>query len=112
MNVSFEGIGYLAVTLPNASVQVGKVCKVSPAGKVVNCDKGDAFCGVVEATEKYVAAVQIEGFAEVTVTGEIPVCGYVKLSADGEGGVQMDTAGKEYLVVAVEPKKSMITLKM
>ena len=44
------------------------------------------------------AAVQVGGFAEVKATGEIGL-GWVKLSADGNGGIKKDTAGREYLVV-------------
>ncbi len=112
MNVSYEGIGYLAVTLPNSSGEAGKLCKVSQSGMVVSCSTGDAFCGMVEAVDNNVAAMQIQGFVRVSVTGEIPLCGYMKLSSDGKGGVQVDNAGKEYLVVAAEPKKSAIILKL
>lgn len=100
MNVSFEEIDRLAVTFGQEGCVAGQVCRVSGNGKVAPCADGDRFCGVVEHVRGSHAAVQVAGFAEVTVTGAVAV-GYVSLCADGSGGVKSG-AGREYLVVSVD----------
>ena len=110
MNVSFEEIGRLAVTFAHEDCQGGQVCKVSANGKVIPCADGDKFCGVVEHVRGGHAAVQVEGFAEVRVTGAVSM-GYVHLCADGIGGVK-DGAGREYLVVGVDEHAKTAIIKL
>ena len=112
MSVSYEGIGYLAVTFPKVTATVGKVCKLNLLGRVEECENGDKFCGVVQDVDDATAAVQLEGFVEVGFTGNTPARGYTKLSCDGNGGVKVDTAGKEYLVVRLNSAKSKIIMKL
>ena len=112
MNVSYEGIGYLAVTLPAGNCTEGHLCKLNPQGQCVACAEGDPFCGLVEAVDGENAAVQIEGFAEVRYTGDMPPKGYLKLSSNGKGGVKVDAAGKEYLAVAVDGSAATVTIKL
>ena len=69
MNVSFEEIGRMAVTFAQDGCQGGQVCKVSANGTVAPCAAGDKFCGIVEGVRSGFAAVQVEGFAEVAVSG-------------------------------------------
>ena len=112
MNVSYEGIGCQTVTVPTGNCVAGQVCKIGVLGKAEKCSDGEAFCGVVVSAEKLNAAVQIEGFVEVSYTGSIPARGYTKLSCNGAGGVKVDTAGKEYLVVAVDHVAAKVTIKL
>ena len=112
MNVSYEGVGYLAVTFPAGSCVAGQVCKLGVLGLSEKCNEGDAFCGVVDAVENFRAAVQIEGFAEVSYTGTAPTRGYEKLSSNGKGGVKVDSNGKEYLVAELDTDNSTITIKL
>ena len=98
--VSFEDIGGVVATF---AVQEGmseacQVVKITGNGQVGPCGAGEAFCGMALAGTNQFAAVQVGGFAEVKATGEIGL-GWVKLSADGNGGIKKDTAGREYLVV-------------
>ena len=110
MNVSFEEIGRLAVTFGQEGCQGGQVCKVSGSGKVAPCADGDKFCGIVEHVRGDHAAVQVAGFAEVSVTGTVSV-GYVNLCADGQGGVKAG-AGREYLVVSVDANTKTAMIKL
>ena len=98
--VSFEDIGGVVATF---AAQEGmsdacQVVKITGNGQVGPCAAGEAFCGMALAGTNQFAAVQVGGFAEVKATGEISL-GWVKLSADGNGGIKKDTAGREYLVV-------------
>ena len=108
MNVSFEEIGRLAVTFAHTGCESGQVCKLSSDGKAVPCGAGDKFCGIVESTRGGFAAVQVEGFATVSVSGAVDV-GYVSLCADGNGGVKAGS-GREYLVVSVNADTAVIKL--
>ena len=108
MNVSFEEIGRMAVTFAQEGCQSGQVCKVGGNGKVVPCAAGDKFCGIVESIRGGFAAVQLEGFATVTVSGSVNA-GYVNLCADGNGGIKAGS-GREYLVVSVNGNTAVIKL--
>ena len=111
MNVSFEEIGRLAVTFGQEGCVAGQVCKVGGNGKVAPCAEGDKLCGVVEHVRGNHAAVQVAGFAEVKVAGAVPA-GYVNLCADGNGGVKVDSAGKEYLVAEVDATAKTCIIKL
>ena len=110
MNVSFEEIGRLAVTFAQSGCESGQVCKVSGSGTVAPCAAGEKFCGVVEGVRGDYAAVQMEGFLEVAVSGAVNV-GYVNLCADGAGGVKSGT-GREYLVVSVDAAAKTAIIKL
>ena len=90
----------MAVTFAQDGCESGQVCKVSESGTVASCAAGEKFCGIVEHIRGNHAAVQVAGFAEVSITGAVSV-GYVNLCADGQGGVKAGS-GKEYLVVSVD----------
>lgn len=103
MKVSYEGIGEIVATFQaGAEVGTGQVVKMGGNGKVEGCNVGDRFCGVALAPVEGYAAVQVAGFAPVKYTGDKPAVGYVKLAADGQGGVKADENGGELLVVAVD----------
>lgn len=102
MNVSFEEIGHLSATFADAGVKTGQVCKLSDNGTVAPCAAGEKFCGVIEGVRGGWAGVQMKGFVEVSWSGSAIGTGYVNLSADGEGGVKKDAAGREILVVSVD----------
>ena len=110
MNVSFEEIGRLAVTFGQEGCQGGQVCKVSGNGAVAPCADGDKFCGIVEHVRGNHAAVQVAGFAEVSIAGAVSL-GYVNLCADGSGGVKTG-AGREYLVVSVDEHAQTCVIKL
>ena len=112
MNISFEEIGHLSVTLPAGSCQAGRICKVDASGKAAACVSKEAFCGVAEAVRGDTAAVQIHGFVTQTYSGSVPVLGWCGLSANGTGGVQSDGAAKPYLVVRVDTGKKTVTFEL
>lgn len=113
MKVSYEGIGEMAATFQaGTGVAAGQVVKMSGSGMVDGCNVGDRFCGVALAPVDGYAAVQVGGFAKVKYTGTAPAVGFVKLSADGQGGVQVDEAGGELLVVAVDESAGTVVVRL
>ncbi len=113
MNISFEGIGHISVTFPaGASCAAGKVGKLDSDGKIAACAAGDKFCGMVEAVSGSYAGVQLHGFVTAAYTGTAPTVGYAALSANGTGGVKVDTNGKSYLVVEVNTTASTVTFEL
>lgn len=102
MHISFDGIGHMSVTFPAGNCVEGALCKLDAQGNACACAAGDKFCGVAEVVSGGMAGVQIHGFATVSYTGSAPTVGYCGLSADGNGGVKADAAGKNYLVAAVD----------
>ena len=101
--VSFEDIGGVVATFvaQEGMNEACQVVKITGVGQVGPCSAGEIFCGVALAGTDQFAAVQVGGFAEIKAAGEIGL-GWVKLSADGNGGIKEDTAGREYLVVSCD----------
>lgn len=113
MNISYEQIGHLSVTFPADGCKEGAVCKINSAGKAAACSAGDGFIGVAESVNGTQAGVQIAGFAKIAYSGSsTPTPGYVKLSADGSGGVKVDTAGVGYWVVRVDSTAKTLIVKL
>lgn len=92
---SFEDIGSVVATFAaDAGVTGGQVVKLTGNGAVGPCSGGDKFCGVALEPRRGGAAVQVKGFAEVSVTGELAV-GWAVLTADGTGGVKAAPSGAD-----------------
>lgn len=100
--ISFDDIGNVMATFyADQGVEDGQVVKVTANGTVGPCEQGDAFCGVAGQVRKGAVAVQVGGFMQVNITGQVGL-GHVKLAADGKGGVQAAEDGVQALVVQVE----------
>ena len=112
MKHSYEGIGHLAVTFPLFNTKPGHVCKLTLNGDAIECNNGDKFFGVTEAADHMMAAVQVEGFATVNYSGTKPDVGFAKLVGDGNGGVTVNSNGREYLVVAVDTEEMTAVIKL
>ena len=113
MKVSFEGIGegIATVHFDGAGKAVGgKPVKMSGNGTVSPCEDGERFFGIALAGDEDYAAVQLEGFAELSFSGVAPSVGYVKLAADGNGGVKVSESGGELLVVEVDATDKLLGL--
>ena len=101
--VSFEDIGGVVATFAaqEGMSQEAQMVKMTANGEVGPCADGDAFCGLALSGADSIVGVQMKGFAQVKTTGEVGL-GWVKLAADGNGGVKAATAGREYLVVSYD----------
>lgn len=96
--ISFDGIGQVIATFEAGDVKGGQVVKITGNGQAGACAAGDSFCGVALEGRGGFAGVQVKGFAEVAAAEAVDL-GWVKLEADGAGGVQPSESGREYLVV-------------
>ncbi len=112
MSISYEGIGYLAVNMPELDSVEGHVCAINTEGAAVPCNSGDLFFGVVEAVRNYMACVQVEGFVKLPYSGSEPTAGLIKLAADGNGGVAVNSNGRMHLVVSVDPDNQTLVMKL
>lgn len=99
---SFEDIGAVVATFAaDAGVKGGQMVKLTGNGAVGPCSTGERFCGVAMEPRQGGVAVQIKGFMDVKVTGELSV-GWAALAADDSGGVKVaDSGGVTALVVSV-----------
>ena len=111
MKVSFEEIGCVRASFIADSGEAGQVCKMAENGKVAPCGDGESFIGVVESLRKGICCVKLHGFEELPYTGQAPAVGYVKLVANGVGGVKAGS-GREYLVVSVDETAGKITVEL
>ena len=110
--ISFEGLGDMVATFVcEEGVAAGQVVKMTDNGTVGPCGDGEAFCGVALSAQDGYAAVQVAGLVELPVTGGGVTVGWVKLSADGSGGVKADdVAGRETLVVWADSDSAVVCL--
>ena len=114
MGFSYQGIGEWCASFGCNEVAEGAVAKMFRNGVVKACSAGDAFCGVVRAVshDGMACSVQLGGMAKVNYTGQAPTLGYVKLAADGNGGVCVDNSGMSYLAVEVDEENETVTIKL
>ena len=112
MKVAFDGIGRESATFMVLSGKVGNVCKMAQNGVVKACSAGDDFIGVMEAYRGGYGSIMLRGFAEVAYTGTAPAVGYVKLVADGNGGVKIGEGMKVRLVAAVDEDRKTAVIEL
>lgn len=113
MKVSFEGIGESVATFyvkAEETVAGGQPVKLSGNGEICGCGDGERFFGMALAGDGDFAAVQMAGFAEFAYSGVKPDAGFVKLVANGSGGVKIGEAGGEYLVIEVDEANGVLGL--
>lgn len=110
-SISFEGVGQVLATFQcQGEVKMGQVVKVSGDGTVAPCAAGERIAGVAAVVRDGCASVQVAGFVTVAASGVSSV-GWVKLSADGAGGMKADTsAGTAYLVVSADSENDSAVL--
>lgn len=114
--ISFEGIGEVTATFHAGNgVKLGQTVKVSGDSAVAPCGAGERFCGVaVTQPRGGCVGVQVSGMVQVSCADPTVTVGYVKLTADGSGGVKAASSGdkgSEYLVTA-DDGAGAITIKM
>ena len=112
MSISYNGIGQQVVTFPQDGCVEGMVCKLNADGIIVGCTAGERPCGKVIAVEDMYAAVVMEGFVSMPYSGIAPTCGWCKLSANGNGGLKVDSTGTTYLVVDVDEMANICVMKL
>jgi len=114
MGFSYQGIGEWCASFSCSEAAEGTVVKMDGSHAVKACSTGDAFIGVVRATghDGMACSVQLGGMAQVPFTGEAPTAGYVKLAANGSGGVSVNNAGMSYLVVETDAENQVLTIKL
>ena len=115
MKVSFEGIGESIATFYNSATSAavaGAPVGMSGNGEVAACADGDRFFGCAVACDADFAAVQTAGYIEFGYTGTAPAVGFVKLAANGAGGVKASETGGEFLVVDVDTVNKTLGLML
>ena len=113
MKVSYEGIGALYATFSCGVLTEGAPVRVSAAGSVSACSKGNEIAGVAAAVSrgKDACSVQLRGFVTLPYSGTTaPSLGYNALEADGAGGVKVgESSARERLVVEVDATAGKVT---
>ena len=113
--VSFEGIGEVVATFyAGEGVKAGDVVKVDGDSTVVPCAAGERFWGVATSVKDGCAGVRVRGFAQVSCADSGVTAGWVKLTADGSGGVKKAGSadqGQEYWVAAKD-EAGAVTIQM
>ena len=110
-SISYEGVGQMMATFQcGETVKMGQVVKVSADSTVAPCAAGERIAGMAVVVRDGFASVQFAGFITVKAGG-VSTTGWVKLSADGSGGMKADEgAGTPYLVVQTDAQTAVILL--
>jgi hypothetical protein len=113
-NISFDGVGQVLATFQVDSEAIdGGVVAMTGNGTVGLGKENDLPCGVLlNAEEDGMGAVQVEGMATVSFTGEAPGAGYAALVCDGQGGVTKNANGRLCLVVSVDEDSQTAVIKL
>lgn len=107
--ISFEDIGAVVATFrTKEDVGSGQVVKVTGDGEVGPCGAGERFCGVALTGGGEYAGVQVGGFVTVKADSTVTT-GWVKLAADGSGGVKKADAGDGWEYLVVETNSAALT---
>ena len=113
MKDSYEGIGALYATFSCGALTEGVPVRVSAAGSVSACSKGNEIAGVAAAVSrgKDACSVQLRGFVTLPYSGTTaPSLGYNALVADGDGAVKLaDSSARQRLVVEVDATAGKVT---
>ncbi|MEG1593669.1 MAG: hypothetical protein RR350_04600 [Oscillibacter sp.] len=114
MKLSYEGIGQWAATFACTKVGEGELVKISANDTVAVCGAEDAFCGAVLSVSRGgdACSVQLGGMVTAGYTDPAPAPGYVGLAADGAGGVKVNAAKRQYLVVDVDAAAKTVTFAL
>ena len=100
MDINFNGFNERVLTfMADDPITPGCLVKMKESGTVTKADAGDNFLGICLNVRNGYAAVQVEGYVETGLTGEISVGDAVLTAASS--GVQASETGKSYRVVYV-----------
>lgn len=93
MSISFKGYGENVLTFKSEVSEAG-VPVIVTADCVVRAAAADKdFIGIACEVNGDVAGVIMDGYVEMTFTGNTPAYGYCHLVADGSGGVKAAASG-------------------
>ncbi|MDR3207662.1 MAG: hypothetical protein LBT60_04955 [Oscillospiraceae bacterium] len=98
MTISFQGFHENVATFAGAAAP-GHPVKLTGPGAVTPAAADNVFCGVSAGGGGGHVSVQLTGYVALPYTGTPPTPGYVKLVANGAGGVKTAASGREYLVL-------------
>lgn len=115
MKLSYDSIGQWCATFAcGAGVAENQAVKMTAPAAVAKCADGDSFCGVTAAVARDGSAcsVQLGGMVTLPYTGADPAVGDTGLSADGQGGVKADAAGRVRLVADVDAAAKTVTFRL
>jgi hypothetical protein len=112
--ISFDGVGQILATFQVEDGALdGGVVTMTDSGTVGLGKDGDLPCGVLFGVEDDgMGAVQVEGMATVSFTGEAPAAGYAAFVCDGQGGVAKNANGRLCLVVSVDEDSQTAVIKL
>lgn len=98
--ISYEGVGEMVVSIGmTEEVTPGEVVRMLDNDLACPCADGELFCGVALKADKVCGSMQVKGFVTVPYSGESMAVGWMKLAANGMGGVRVNDNGIPMLVV-------------
>ena len=100
MDINFNGFNEKALTfMADDLVTEGCLVKMDESGTVTKASADDSFIGVCMNVRDGFAAVQVEGYVEIDLTGEVSVGDAILVATDS--GVKAAEEGKSYRVIYV-----------
>ena len=110
-NISYRGFNSSALTFESeAEFTKGAPIGFDSDGICAQAEADDAFIGVCVSVRGNLVTAQMEGFVEANYSGTAPGYGWVKLCADGNGGVAVSTGDGVplYRVIEVDTENKKV----
>ena len=87
----------------SGDVTVGIPVRPSSNYSVVACPANSPFIGITVNRSKDLLGVQVSGYFEMHYSSASPTIGFSRLTADGKGGVMVDTSnGRDCAIVYID----------
>ncbi len=109
MKISLKGFNENGATFGcTTEVTVGQPVALENNMTVKPCQAEDNFIGAVLGARDGYANVQLTGYTVFTYSGTAPAVGIQTLAADGNGGVCLSDAGRQFIVTDVDTSASTV----
>lgn len=108
--VSYKGFEEKFLTFKNTGVKKGDLVAINADGAAETAKGSANFIGVCvdDSHEGYITA-QVSGYVEMPYTGTKPAMNYSAFSANGNGGVKLESDGKVmFKVLKIDSAKNIV----
>ena len=109
MKTTLKGYGENAATFCLSGVaEKGIPVSMHSSMTVRACENGEDFMGCTLNVKGEYACVQLDGYVQFTYSGSIPSVGLNYIVADGNGGVRVAEAGRQYIVTDIDTENKKV----
>ena len=103
MSIKLNGFNSKVATFKaSGDIVLGTPVRPSSNYTVSPCPASSPFLGVAVSLSNGLVGVQINSYFELPYSSTTPVVGFARLAADGNGGVVVESGGRDCAIVYVD----------